>query len=73
MSTEIGIRLSLYGIRCEACPAKPDFISTNRTLLEMFAHEHVGHGRLLYLATIVEPPEMRGMSANFDPVFKEKV
>jgi hypothetical protein len=65
----IDLKLSLYGIRCDQC--QKQFVSTDRVELEIFAHEHVAHRALLFLCTVTDPPEMRGKSANFSPVFKE--
>lgn len=65
------IKLSLYGIRCVNC--RRDFVSIDRTMLELFAYEHVRHGDILYLCTVTAPPELRGIEANLEPIFKEQI
>lgn len=66
------LKLSLHGIRCGACDI-PDLVSTDKAAIEMFAREHIGHGKLLFLATVTDPPEMKGTPANFEPHFKKEI
>lgn len=68
----VELQLQVNGVRCGSCTI-PDLMTSDTTMVEIFVREHIQHGQILFLATITDPPEMRGLTANFEPIFKGQI